>query len=424
MDFLSDFLASVLLKVSLLPPWFVYVIIAAVVYLECAAFLGTVVPGETALAFAGFLASKGILKIEAIIPLAAFFAFLGDITGYYLGRRFGENIFTFSNRFFKFSEEYINLAKGFFQKYGALTMLIARFVGFLRAGAPFLAGASKTRLRDFIFFDFLGSVLWAILITYAGYYLGESFSLIEKYTGRIGIVIILAVASIFTGRSIIRAGIGLITTVRQRIKLEFLLSIWFLVSASLLIFLGNIAGKPADELEQKVVDILVGIRNSGLDLVSIILTTFGSGYFIVFLSLVSIAIFFLRKRLFDALIFLATVVVSNTFSLVLKNILRTTRPDVPLISEPQAGFSFPSGHVVASSIIFWILGWIALREGKGLMKFIAYILFALPVGVGFSRIYLGYHWPVDVLGGYALSFMIFSVWVILYERLSRRIDRE
>ncbi|MCX7831685.1 MAG: phosphatase PAP2 family protein, partial [Actinobacteria bacterium] len=318
------------------------------------------------------------------------------------------------NRFLPSS--YIEKTKEFFDRYGAKTMVIARFVGFLRAAAPFLSGASKTRFREFIFFDFLGASAWTLVFALGGFYLGESFSLVEKYIGRGGVILFLSIVAVLVGRKVITSTVKAAQNLSRRYAGELLLSLSFLSGLGLIVYLSREARQADIIFELEILRFLSSMSNDFLTIVFAIFTAFGSGYFVTFTIIAALFAFILRKRYYEGLLFAVAVAISNLLSAILKIVIRTERPKIPLIVEPLRSFSFPSGHVVASSLIFWVLGWIIFRESKGRLKWLSFLFFAIPLGVGLSRLYFGYHWPVDVLGGYAVSFTVFSFWVYFYEK--------
>jgi len=397
-------------------PFLIYLLVTTLAYLECAAFLGVFVPGETFVVLAGILASKGLLDIRLLVVLIGVAAYLGDVTGYYLGKKYGLSLFEHAKRLKLVLPDYLDQAGFFFKQYGSKTMIIARFIGFLRAAAPFLAGSTSVPLREFLIYDLIGALSWAAFFSLGGYYLGESFSLFEKYIGRMGTVALLVVAALIFGRRLIAHAVKGLETARKRYVAEIWLGLSILTGLGLLVYLGREAREADVFLEMQFLKWLVAVRSDWLTLIFTFLTSLGSGYFIVLFTMAAVFVFLLRRRYFDALLFSLAVALSSVFGSLLKLILRTERPDVPLISVPQETLSFPSGHVVSSSIIFWVTGWIVFREARGLLKYLSILLFLFPLGVGFSRLYFGYHWPVDVAGGYALAFVVFSVWVYFYEQ--------
>lgn len=400
-----------------LPPIAVYFIVGMLAFLECAALLGTVVPGETFVILAGLLASKKIIDVNVLFTVVFLSALLGDLFGFMLGRKLGYTLFEKVSKYLRIPKSYLKESQKFFERYGVKTVVIARFVGFLRAVSPFFAGTTTVSFVEFFIFDLLGALLWSASLCYGSYFLGEGIYVVEKYVGRVALIILLVITGGFLGRSLIKRAFQKIDEVRQRFYAELMFGLWFLVSAGLLFYLSLEARESDINFELKILNIIVQNRASWLTLLLSIFTSFGSGYFVSFLTIVSLLVFLVRRRVLDAFLFISAVFTSNIMGFLLKVILRRERPEVPLISIPQEGYSFPSGHVTAASLIFWVLGWMIIREGEGLLRLAGVILFLIPIGVGFSRLYLGYHWPIDVLGGYALSFMVFSAWVFVYEKL-------
>jgi membrane-associated protein len=151
----------------------------AVVFAESGLLVGFFLPGDSLLFTAGFLASAPSSVDEALhLPLGFLLigtflaAVAGDQVGYLLGRRAGPAIFRRPNsRFFK--QENVDKAHAFFDKYGAKTIVLARFVPIVRTFAPVVAGVSRMNYRTFVTFNVIGGFLWAIGVTLLGYFLGQ-----------------------------------------------------------------------------------------------------------------------------------------------------------------------------------------------------------------------------------------------------------
>jgi membrane-associated protein len=151
----------------------------AVVFAESGLLVGFFLPGDSLLFTAGFLASGPSSVDEALhLPLGFLLigtflaAVAGDQVGYLLGRRAGPAIFRRPNsRFFK--QENVEKAHAFFDKYGAKTIVLARFVPIVRTFAPVVAGVSRMNYRTFVTFNVVGGFLWAVGVTLLGYFLGQ-----------------------------------------------------------------------------------------------------------------------------------------------------------------------------------------------------------------------------------------------------------
>jgi len=151
----------------------------AVVFAESGMLVGFFLPGDSLLFTAGFLASAPSSVAEALhLPLGWLLvgtfiaAVAGDQVGYVIGRRAGPAIFSRpDSRFFK--RENVDKAHGFFERYGAKTIVLARFVPVVRTFVPVVAGVSNMQYRTFVTFNVVGGLLWAIGVTLLGYFLGQ-----------------------------------------------------------------------------------------------------------------------------------------------------------------------------------------------------------------------------------------------------------
>jgi membrane-associated protein len=151
----------------------------AVVFAESGMLVGFFLPGDSLLFTAGFLASGPSSVDEALhLPLGWLLvgtfiaAVAGDQVGYVIGRRAGPTIFNRpDSRFFK--QENVDKAHRFFERYGAKTIVLARFVPVVRTFVPVVAGVSNMQYRTFVTFNLVGGFLWAIGVTLLGYFLGQ-----------------------------------------------------------------------------------------------------------------------------------------------------------------------------------------------------------------------------------------------------------
>jgi len=155
-----------------------YIGITAIVFAESGLFFGFFLPGDSLLLTAGLLASRKVFDIGILLPLIFTAAVLGDNVGYWFGNKVGPPIFNRPNsRIFK--RKNLLKAKEFYDKYGAITIVAARFIPFIRTFAPIVAGAVAMNYRTFLIFNLLGGVLWGIGLTTLGYLLGLWFGTVE-----------------------------------------------------------------------------------------------------------------------------------------------------------------------------------------------------------------------------------------------------
>jgi membrane-associated protein len=153
--------------------------IFAVVFAESGMLIGFFLPGDSLLFTAGYLASAPSSVDDALhLPLAPLLigvwvaAVVGDQVGYALGTRMGPSLFSRpDSRFFK--HEHVERAEAFFAKYGAKTIILARFVPIVRTFVPVVAGVGNMEYRTFVRFNLVGGTLWAFGVTLLGYFLGQ-----------------------------------------------------------------------------------------------------------------------------------------------------------------------------------------------------------------------------------------------------------
>ncbi|MFN8016454.1 MAG: VTT domain-containing protein [Acidimicrobiia bacterium] len=166
---------------SRISPWG-YVVLLVVIFCETAVLIGMFLPGDSLLFVAGFLAFKGNLNIWILLPLIVIAAIAGDQFAYTIGERLGARLFKNEDaRFLK--KSHIEKTQAFFDKYGAKTIVISRFVPIVRAIAPTMAGAAKMKRSVYLKYNIVGAFIWGVGVTLLGYFLGKSIGAekIDKY---------------------------------------------------------------------------------------------------------------------------------------------------------------------------------------------------------------------------------------------------
>jgi membrane-associated protein len=168
-----------------------YVGIAAIIFTESGLLIGVVLPGDSVLFTAGFLASQGFLSILPLIIISFTMAALGDNVGYWLGKRFGPAVFS-RERSFLLNPRNIRRAERFYEAHGAKTIVLARFMPVIRTLAPVLAGVGSMRWRTFMTYNLIGATIWGIGVTLAGYVLGAKVPGVDRYIIPIVLVIVFS----------------------------------------------------------------------------------------------------------------------------------------------------------------------------------------------------------------------------------------
>ncbi len=159
--------------------WGGYIGLFAIIFAETGLLIGFFLPGDSLLVTAGLLASQGFLDITWLNILLCIAAITGDAVGYYIGLRTGHSLFNRpESRFFKRS--HLLKTKEFYEKYGGITIVLARFMPFARTFAPVVAGIAEMKYRRFAMFNIFGGIGWITSMTLLGYFLGRAIPGIEN----------------------------------------------------------------------------------------------------------------------------------------------------------------------------------------------------------------------------------------------------
>ena len=172
----------------------VYLIVGMLVFAEDALFVGFVIPGETAAILGGVAASRGHVSLTLICAVVVLSAILGDSVGYEIGARYGVRLL--SLRVLRRRRQRIDAARAILARRGGLAVFLGRFVAFLRAVMPFLAGASRMRYRRFLAFNAAGGLVWGTGSVLLGFLAGNSYAAIEKTFGRVAALVVTALVVI------------------------------------------------------------------------------------------------------------------------------------------------------------------------------------------------------------------------------------
>ena len=151
---------------------FVYGGLIFIIFAETGLAAGFFLPGDSLLVVAGLFAATGKLSLAILLSTLFLAAVVGDTVGYYTGAKIGPRIFTRQESLF-FKPSHLQKAHAFYEKYGGKTIVIARFVPFVRTFAPIVAGAAQMPYRNFILFNVAGGFLWVFSMILSGYFLGS-----------------------------------------------------------------------------------------------------------------------------------------------------------------------------------------------------------------------------------------------------------
>lgn len=200
MDFLLDLIFNIDTQladfITTYDQW-IYVILFAIIFVETGLVIMPFLPGDSLLFAVGMFAAQGALDIYVCIVLLLIAAILGDACNYYIGKYLGEKIMNWRFRGKKIvKEEHLEKTHQFYDQHGSKTIIIARFVPFVRTFAPFVAGIGKMKYKTFFTFNVVGALLWVVGVTLLGYFLGNIPFIKDNFEKVVFIIIFISILPI------------------------------------------------------------------------------------------------------------------------------------------------------------------------------------------------------------------------------------
>ena len=152
-------------------PW-VYALLFVIIFVETGLVVMPFLPGDSLLFVVGALCGVGLMSLPLAMVLLVVAAILGDQVNYSIGRHFGPKVWQWENSRF-FNKAAFTQAHNFYEKYGGVTIILARFMPFIRTFAPFVAGVAEMTRSKFTLFNVVGALIWVVGLTLAGYVFGN-----------------------------------------------------------------------------------------------------------------------------------------------------------------------------------------------------------------------------------------------------------
>ena len=456
-----------------------YVAVGLMAFLETGAFVGLVAPGETVVLVGGVIAGQGEISLMLLIGIVWACAFLGDSASFFIGRRLGRGFVLEHGPRVRITRERFEQVERFFEKHGGKTILIGRFIGLVRALAPFIAGSSALPYGRFAPYSVVGTGLWSALFCVLGYVFYASFDEVAGIAGQatlgFGITVGVVVGGVYgwrrlrrkeerrrlaawlerqSRRPLVRPLAALARPLWRgalrpvwralaprlrfiwgrltpgELGLELTTALAF-AGVGLYVFVlytvvlsGDLGPTPLDrEIRDLAPELHVGIAADAGKVV----TELGSFPVVAALVLVSgVVLAMNRKPLALASLVLGAVVLYLVVQGAKAGVDRP-RPAGALVET--SGSAFPSAHaayatawVMAAAIAAWYVPSV-VRDAA--LVGLAFLVVAV---VGVTRIYLGAHWWSDVAAGWGVGFGVFgtaaaAAIVVSYVRQNASADR-
>ena len=152
-------------------PW-VYALLFLIVFVETGVVVMPFLPGDSLMFIVGALCGAGLMSNGLAVPILLAAAILGDQCNFSIGRYFGPKVFQWENSRL-FNKKAFDQAHAFYERYGGITIILARFMPFIRTFAPFVAGVADMSRTKFTAYNVIGALLWVIGLSAAGYFFGN-----------------------------------------------------------------------------------------------------------------------------------------------------------------------------------------------------------------------------------------------------------
>lgn len=385
------------------PSW-LSVAIFLIAFVECLAIAGIIVPGTVVLFAVAALAGSGILPLGEVLLLGFVGGLVGDAVSYFIGRKFHQNIRNLPG--LRTHPEWMSGAETYFQRYGIASLLVGRFIGPLRPMLPMVAGMCDMPFPRFAAVSVIAAAGWSIAYLLPGWAAGAAvrLPLPEGFWPQ---------AAVVGGGLAVLIGVSIQTSLRTK---KYATEI--IAATSAILLTGIFFGWPhLTQLDNGIMTLIQEHRSTVVDQFVIVITGLGDFRTQFFAAALLMALLVAtrqwRHALFAGIALLGTACANGA----MKSVFARQRPEVLL--EPLTTYSMPSGHSSAAFAFFMTLAVLAGRGQPVRLRLTWLMLGGLPaISIAMSRVYLGVHWPTDVLAGMLLAFTLCAISLSLVQRQS------
>lgn len=438
---------------------YTYILVGVMAFVETGAFIGLIAPGETVVIVGGVVAGQGEIDIIILIGLVWACAFAGDTVSFLLGRRLGRAFLVKHGPRVRITEQRLEQVEAFLHRHGGPTILIGRFLGLVRALAPFVAGASRMRLATFLPYDILAAGIWSTTFCLLGYFFWRSFdqvvNIAKKGALAFGATVGLVIAAIAAYRYLrvpanrataarwideqadrpllrpfarvarplyrrallptwrrvapaVRFAWQRITPGQLGLELTTLLSV-AAVGSFVFFGLGSLVeNRNVLRTDTRAFDLASHLQSTWMDDVVKVISNLGAFPPAAAALLVTVVVLAARRHAIEAAALAAGYAFTFVAVHVAKDVVDRARPSDAIVDT--AGSAFPSSHAAYS--VAYIAIAIAVRHAFPRTVYRAgFVIAAIVVSalIGLSRVYLRAHFLSDVVAGWGLAAAIFAV---------------
>ena len=437
---------------SALGAW-TYAVVGLAAFLETGAFVGLIAPGETIVIAGGVVAGQGEIELIPLIGIVWTCAVLGDTTSFFIGRRLGRSFLEKHGPRVKITHERLEMVDGYFDRHGGKTILIGRFIGLVRALAPFIAGSSGLPYRRFIPFSVVGCGAWSTLFCVLGYIFWRSFDKVQHLVGQalfgfaVTVGVIVGLVTAYRRREEIRAWLDehrehplvkplfvigaplyrwivrpLVRVLRPPaqfvgnrlmpgelgLELTTLVAVGGVGAYFFIAYLTHFAGSFAPTpLDNDLLDLADRLQNDILVDVAKFVTNLGALPTAIVLVVGTSVLLVARRRYAEALVLLIGLALIYIAVHVTKDAIDRPRPTESLVET--TGQAYPSGHAAYATA--WVAVAVVLTRRLRLVTsgVLVFVALGIAAAVGVTRVYLRAHWWSDVAGGWGLGAGVFAL---------------
>ncbi|MCL5269040.1 MAG: phosphatase PAP2 family protein [bacterium] len=439
---MTEFLNSIVNPLANLGS-FVYALGFVVVFIESLFIVGHFIPGTMFLALLGFMCYLGIFNLATMVLVIYLGHFSAELVNYVLGRTRGAALFQASGRVF--NPELLRKVEARFHANPLKILFLGQFIGVLRPTVAFVAGMTRYSLPRFVIPLAVADFLWTLIHLGIGYLLGASWNQAVHYVEGISVVVVLLIFVVWFSGWLIRVAAAhsgelrvIVEWLDGRVRrtatygrlekrhpavfrfLEARLSLdapwgifatagWVIVlvlSIHFLVILHNINDDPIWRyVDYSVINLMVQLRNPAVNRLLLWVTYVGSVPAVLTTAAVAVVICLWKRQTRSALVIAGSVGLALVSTQLVKGLEMRLRPDAALALVQTRGYSFPSGHTTVIVALFGgLYYWLWFHPGRRQLRAtLAFLVVSFVVLIGFSRIYLGVHFPSDVWAGYSLG---------------------